>query len=237
MDSTLIERLRSELKASADEKTKQVFQRFFKETVTYYGVKTPTVGKIAKKYLHEIKRLSKPEIFGLCQELYASGYTEEAFVVAFWLPNFVEKLVPKDLAIFKCWIEKYIDNWAKCDGFCNHTIGDFIEKCPQVVGEVKSWAKSNCRWLKRAAAVSFIVPAKKGEFLKEAFEISDMLLEDGDDMVQKGYGWLLKEESRKHQKEVFDYVMRNRQAMPRTALRYAIELMPKELKTMAMQKT
>ena len=63
-----------------------------------------------------------------------------------------------------------------------------------------------------------------------------MLLTDEDDMVQKGYGWLLKEESRKHQKEVFNYVFKNRKVMPRTALRYAIELMPKELKTKAMQK-
>jgi 3-methyladenine DNA glycosylase AlkD len=62
------------------------------------------------------------------------------------------------------------------------------------------------------------------------------LLIDGDNMVQKGYGWLLKEESRKHQKAVFDYVVKNRSVMPRTALRYAIELMPKELKAEAMKK-
>ena len=84
--------------------------------------------------------------------------------------------------------------------------------------------------------MSLIVPAKKGCFLQEAFEISDMLLADMDDMVQKGYGWLLKEESRKHQKEVYDYVVKNRKVMPRTALRYAVELMPKELKAEAMKK-
>jgi 3-methyladenine DNA glycosylase AlkD len=55
-------------------------------------------------------------------------------------------------------------------------------------------------------------------------------------MVQKGYGWLLKEASRHHQAEVFEYVMRNRKIMPRTALRYAIELMPKELRAEAMKK-
>ena len=84
--------------------------------------------------------------------------------------------------------------------------------------------------------VSLIIPAKKGEFLQEVFEISDTLLSDEDDMVQKGYGWLLKEASRKHQKEVFAYVVKNRAKMPRTALRYAIELMPKELKAEAMKR-
>jgi len=62
------------------------------------------------------------------------------------------------------------------------------------------------------------------------------MLADGDDMVQKGYGWLLKEESRVHRKEVFEYVVGNRLIMPRTALRYAIELMPKELKVEAMKR-
>ena len=71
--------------------------------------------------------------------------------------------------------------------------------------------------------------------MQEAFELCDVLLTDEDDMVQKGYGWLLKEESLRHQKEVFDYVVKNREIMPRTALRYAIELMPKELKAQAMK--
>jgi len=54
--------------------------------------------------------------------------------------------------------------------------------------------------------------------------------------VQKGYGWLLKEASRKDTDEVFAYVMKNKRNMPRTALRYAIELMPPEKKKEAMKK-
>ena len=235
MNSPLAE-LREELKANVDAQTKKTFQRFFKEEIKYYGVKVPTVGKIAKKYWKQVKELSKPEIFCLCEELYKSGYTEEAFVVSSWLPNYVDNLEPADLVTFKVWIECYITNWATCDSFCNHTVGDLIQKYPQTIGEVKSWAKNKNRWLKRASAVSLIVPAKKGMFLEDAFEICSTLLLDGDDMVQKGYGWLLKEESRVHQKEVYDYVVKNRRVMPRTALRYAIELMPKALKTEAMKK-
>jgi 3-methyladenine DNA glycosylase AlkD len=232
----IIAKIREELEAGASEKTKKSFQGFFKEEVTCYGVKTGTVAKIAKKHWNQVKLFSKEKIFALCEELYRSDYTEEAFVASFWLPNLVEKLEPSDLAVFKAWIEKYINNWAKCDAFCNHTVGGLIEKHPESVSEVKSWAKSENRWLKRAAAVSLIIPAKKGEFLQEVFEISDTLLSDEDDMVQKGYGWLLKEASRKHQKEVFNYVLENRARMPRTALRYAIELMPKELKAEAMKR-
>ncbi|MGA2524361.1 MAG: DNA alkylation repair protein [Candidatus Bathyarchaeia archaeon] len=229
--------LRRDLAASADPQTQKTFQRFFKEQVKYYGVKTPNVGKIAKNYWKQVKTLDKKNIFALCEALFRSDYTEEAFVVSFWLPNYVANLEPEDLATFKVWIECYINNWAKCDGFCNHTIGDLIQKYPQLTREIKSWAESKNRWLRRASAVSLIVPAKKGDFLKDALEICDLLLLDGDEMVQKGYGWLLKEESRRHQREIFDYVVKNKAVMPRTALRYAIELMPKELKVLAMEKS
>jgi len=234
--TNVLTQIRADLKATTDPKTQKSFQRFFKENVKYYGVKTEIVGKIAKKYWPRVKTFDKQMIFALCEELYRSDYTEEAFIVSFWLPEYIDNLEPSDLATFKQWIEHYINNWAKCDGFCNHTIGDFIQKYPQTIGEVKSWAKSENRWLKRASAVSFIVPAKKGLFLQDAFEICDILLTDEDDMVQKGYGWLLKEESRKHQEKVFDYVVKNRKVMPRTALRYAIELMPRALKQEAMKK-
>ncbi|MGD0450057.1 MAG: DNA alkylation repair protein [Candidatus Bathyarchaeia archaeon] len=234
--NSILAQIRKELKVNTDTQTQKSFQRFFKEQVKYYGVKTETVGKIAKKYWKQVQTLDKQEIFGLCKELYRSDYTEEAFVVAFWLPNYIDHLEPSDLPFFKGWIERYINNWAKCDGFCNHTIGDLVQKYPETLNEIREWAKSGNRWLRRAAAVSLIVPAKKGCFLQDALEICDQLLNDGDDMVQKGYGWLLKEESRIHQKEVYDYIIKNRRVMPRTALRYAIELMPKELKIEAMKK-
>ncbi|KUK68978.1 MAG: hypothetical protein XD88_1629 [Methanocalculus sp. 52_23] len=104
------------------------------------------------------------------------------------------------------------------------------------VGVCQKWAESENRWLRRAAAVSLIVPAKKGEFLEEAFRIADILFEDTGDLVQKGYGWLLNEESRKQRDEVFAYVQTKKQSMPRAALRYAIELMPQEMRREAMRK-
>lgn len=234
--SLLIQQIRNDLAANVDEQIKKSAHRFFKEEIKNYGVKTSAVNKIAKKYWQQVKNKPKQEVFSLCEELYNSGYMEEGFIVSYWMPEYIGNLGASDIATFKRWIECYITNWAECDSFCNHTVGSLIEKYPEIVSEVKSWAKSQNRWMKRAAAVSFIIPAKQGKYLLDAFVICDILLLDGDDMVQKGYGWLLKEESRKHPKEVFDYVVKHRKVMPRTALRYAIELMPKELKVEAMKK-
>jgi 3-methyladenine DNA glycosylase AlkD len=236
MTRQILEQLRTELHANADEKTISNYQRFFKEAVKFYGVRFGTVGVIANKYWKEIKSLKKQEIFDLCEDLFRSDYSEEAAIVAYWVPKLTNQFVPDDLALFKRWIDAYINDWAKCDGFCNHTIGNFLAKYPESMGEIINWTTSPNRWLKRAAAVSLIIPAKNGQFLKEIFTISDRLLLDKDDMVQKGYGWMLKEASKPYQEEVYRYVLKHRIDMPRTALRYAIEKMPPEMKAEAMKR-
>lgn len=236
METHILFNLKKELEQNSDEKTKESGKRFFKEPVKLYGVKTSIVGKLAKDYFEQIKHKSKDGIFLLCEQLLKSDYSEEAFIAFDWSYNLHKQYKPEDFSVFETWVRIYVNNWAKCDTLCNHTIGTFIEMYPEFVEKLKEWAKSKNRWVKRAAAVSLILPARKGNFLKEVFEISNTLLKDEDDLVQKGYGWLLKEASRKHQKEVFDYVIKNKAVMPRTALRYAIEKMPKELKEKAMKK-
>ncbi|GAB6285527.1 MAG: DNA alkylation repair protein [Methanoregula sp.] len=232
----VIARLRKELQDHADPVTQKTAMRFFKEEIRCYGIKTATVVAIAKKYWKEVQSRDKTEILSLCEELYQSGMMEEAFVVSAWAHLLSDRFDREDLAVFRRWIDTYITNWAECDGFCNHAMGDFFDKYPELIAELKRWTESRNRWMRRAAAVSLIVPAKHGKFLDNAIAIADLLLVDSDDMVQKGYGWLLKEASRKHTDEVFSYVMKNKKRMPRTALRYAIELMPKELKAEAMKK-
>ncbi len=232
----VITAIRKELADHADPGIRESSRRFFKEEITCYGMKTAAVTAIARKYWKEIRCRYKEEIFSLCEELYRSGNLEESFIVSTWAHALSDRFEPGDLAVFEHWIDTWITNWASCDGFCNHTVGDFMVKYPDQIANLKRWATSSNRWMRRAACVSLIVPAKHGKFFTEALELADIVLTDPDDMVQKGYGWLLKEASRKHTPEVFEYVMRNKAVMPRTALRYAIELMPKEMKAEAMKK-
>jgi 3-methyladenine DNA glycosylase AlkD len=233
---SIVSAVRKSLKAAGDARAREVAQRFFKEPVKCYGMKSAVAAKIAKDVSRDVKGLPKGEVFAICQELMASGYIEEFGVAAEWAYGMRKDFQPADMKLFEKWVSKYVDNWAKCDTLCNHTIGDLVEQYPELVGRLKVWAKSENRWVRRAAAVTLIVPAKRGLFLSEVFEIADLLLMDGDDMVQKGYGWMLKEASRKHQKDVFQFVLDRRDRMPRTALRYAIEKMPPEMRREAMKK-
>lgn len=232
----IIEDLRSELIRNADEKTKQSGERFFKEGVTMYGIKSAIVIRIGKDHFKALTDKNKSHIFSLCEELWKSGIMEESFVACNWSHYVKKQYEPADFVIFERWVNQYINNWASCDTFCNHTVGTFVEMFPHYLSGLKKWAESKDRWVKRASAVSLIVPARNGKFLNDIFEIADILHNDKDDMVQKGYGWMLKAASQAHQNDVFNYVMNKKATMPRTSFRYAIEKMPAELKARAMAK-
>ena len=234
--SPVIEKIRKELIANSDEQLQKSNQHFFKEEIRCYGIKSATVVTIGKEYFKSIKEIPKSEIFNLCEELWQSGMIEESFVACNWSYYVSKKYTSDDLKVFEKWIGSYVNNWASCDTLCNHTVGKLVEMYPETITELKRWATSTNRWIKRAAAVSLIVPARHGKFLKDILEIADLLLLDRDDMVQKGYGWMLKAASQAHGKEIFEYVMSKKAVMPRTALRYAIEKMPLELKARAMAK-
>jgi 3-methyladenine DNA glycosylase AlkD len=234
--SKIVEDIREDLIKNSDEKTRISGERYFKEPVKLHGLKSAVTERIGKEYFNKLKGKEKSEIFDLCEELWQSGYLEESGIACNW-SYYIHKLYEAgDIKVFERWVTDYVSNWATCDTLCNHTVGTLIEMYPVKIADLKRWAKSSNRWMKRASAVTLIIPARKGLFLKDIFEIAGILLLDTDDMVQKGYGWMLKAASEAHQKEVFDYVFKNKAIMPRTSLRYAIEKMPKELKTKAMAK-
>jgi len=254
MKEKIIAEIRQTLNDCVDEKALKSSERYFKEgeRPLVYGVKFSEVNKIGKEFWKEIKDCSKKEIFAICEELWKSKYLEEAVIACTFSESLHKKYEPADFQIFERWIEKYVCNWADCDTFCNHTVGTFIMMYPEYIKELKRWTKSPNRWVKRASAVSLIIPARIGLFLDDILEIADILLLDEDDLVQKGYGWMLKAASltestakgkeinheikKKHLEAIFNFVIKNKSRMPRTALRYAIEKMPQELRAEAMKK-
>jgi 3-methyladenine DNA glycosylase AlkD len=234
--SDIIANIRKELISNSNEKVKLSAERYFVGGIKLYGVKTPDVSRIGKSYFKTLRDKSKSNIFSLCDELWQSGFIEESIVACHWSYNVHKQYLPADFKIFDKWVTNYITNWASCDTLCNHTVGTFIEMFPEYIAGLKKWAKSENRWVKRGSSVSLIVPAKKGKFLQDIFEIADILHSDQDDMVQKGYGWMLKAASHTHENEVFEYMMKRKSTMPRTSLRYAIEKMSPELKAQIMLK-
>jgi len=66
----IINDIRSQLIANSSEDIRLSGQRFFKEEIKSYGLKSADVIKIGKMYFKQIESLQKKDIFKLCEELW-----------------------------------------------------------------------------------------------------------------------------------------------------------------------
>ncbi len=229
-------RINVDLRLMGNEAKRISNQRFFKEEIKSHGINAAKIRTYAEGIKKEVSNKSKNDLFKTCELLWRNGFLEEVSVACSLIESRAEEFKKEDIRLFQRWIDSYVTNWASCDTFCNHSVGKLVEKFPCNVEVLKEWASSPNRWLRRGAAVTLIIPARRGKFLVDALDIAQRLLLDTDNMVQKGYGWLLKAASESHQLEVLGFMMSNKDIMPRTALRYGIEKMPEDLRKMVMFK-
>ncbi|MCL2673513.1 MAG: DNA alkylation repair protein [Alphaproteobacteria bacterium] len=230
----MLREIQDKLAKSGDPEIRESSERFFKEPVKFHGLKAADVRAIAKQHFPAIDRMDKAKVFETCEKLMQSDFHEDFMVACEFAHRVRKRFGKEDFKVFERWVAEYVNNWAKCDVFCAVALGEVLEKFPEVAGDVEKWTASENRWVRRAAAVAFIVPARRGKFLGNIFKVSDRLLEDRDDMVQKGYGWALKEASKTHPRQVYGFVVARRAKMPRTAYRYAIEKLPADMRKAAM---
>lgn len=235
-ENDVIQKIREELKQNADQDYKERVKKFSKGKITNYGVKTPVTRKLSSEHYKKVKKKSKKEIFELCELLLQPGYSEERTIAFDWAFRLKRQYVLSDFDRFDSWLKTYVKGWGSCDDFCTHAFGEFLYQFPEVIPKVKVWTASENCWLRRASAVVFIYAIRRDTYIDDGFEVAGLLLQDTDDMVQKGYGWMLKEISNLYPQKVFEYVMVHKDKMPRTSLRYAIEKLSPDLRKKAMAK-
>lgn len=213
------------LKENADSNQAIMSQRFFKEPVKTYGLRANTIRSLAKELYERIKPQWKAEdVIILGDILLPNPYVEAKAVVALLLQRFKRDL-PKSL-FFKIenWLSSdYLDNWAAVDNLCPDVVGSLLLKFPELRDRILEWPCSSNKWLRRAAAVSFILIARKGMMLDTVYKIPPLLFEDDEDLVQKANGWLLKEAGKTDSCRLEDFLLEHGPNIPRTTLRYAIE--------------
>ena len=198
-----------------------------------------TLRKISASLWKEIRSQDVPDfdsLLKICDDL-LERWTSEYRVIAFdWCFRMKRYYEPRHYPAFEGWVGTYLTTWGSVDDFCTHAMGYFLYTYAEFAGEVKKWVESENPWVRRAAAVTFIYGVRRGVFLEHVFDVADALLTDEHKYVEWGYGWMLKEATKHFLDDVFAYVMRNKAVMPRPALRYAIEKMPKDFKIKAMGK-
>lgn len=200
----------------------------------YYGVRTAVNRDISGKYYAAAENLNKDEILRLCEELLKSGIHEKKTVAFDWAFRLRENYTEEDFSLFESWLFRYVNNYGLCDDLCTHALGETLCRFPDKTGRLFEWIKSGNLWVRRAAPVTLIRVCHHRDIAGTAFDISKMLFNDSEPLVHKGFGWLLKELSENHFNEVRSFLTENRAAIPRTALRYAIEKMPGNIRAEIM---
>jgi 3-methyladenine DNA glycosylase AlkD len=221
----LVDEIRAELAKRVDLHYREGCRNFFKEDVDPWGVRSPDLKVVEAMAYRRIKALPRQERYQLFEAMWRSGKLEEGAMVCHIGRKFKREFGKAEFAIFERWIDKHVHNWAHCDGVSSWLLAGCIENDPSLRSKLISWTRSKNRWKRRASAVSFLQEGKRGRSFEYICDVCARLEKDPDLMVQKGFGWLLKETYPRRPEEVLEFV--RLRSFPRLVVRYAAEKMSK----------
>ena len=205
-------------------------QWFFKDEIKSHGWYTAALRRAARAFRRD---LSKDHGLGflvdVANQLFCGSVLEEKVAAVFLLEKLDPELGESEFRLFESWLDR-IGSWADHDALVHSLIAPMVVAKPARARTVLLWAKSPDRWHRRAACVALIRGARVKMFFPEISKLSDSLLADEDDMVQKGLGWLLRETAKFDAKRTVPYLMTIRERAPRLVLRTACETLPAQKK-------
>jgi len=139
---------------------------------------------------------------------------------------------PSLLATCKRWLASgYSANWATTDAMCGMVIGPLLVSHPELIPQLRSWARHKNMWVRRASIVGLLKPmrpaARSGHgvsrTIDQVYETAKRLHPDPNDLIHKAVGWALREAGKIDPARLERYLRVNVRVIPRTTFRYAIE--------------
>ena len=198
-------------------------QHFFKEEIKSRGWYTAELRKVAARFRRAIRKERGLDfLVQVADNLFTGRILEEKALAVYLLETLTDEFGDQEFRLFGSWLDR-ISNWADHDALVHYLIAPMIAAHPARISYVYRWAKSRDRWHRRAACVGLIQGTRQRMFLPAITRLSHQLLDDDDDMVQKGLGWLLRETAKADPKKTIPYLMRIRHRAPRLLLRTACE--------------
>jgi 3-methyladenine DNA glycosylase AlkD len=164
-------------------------------------------------------------VVDVADKLFCGRILEEKAFAVFLLEKQTKNFGAKELQLFASWLDR-VSSWADHDALAHDLLGPMVAADPARCREIFLWAKSPNRWRRRAACVALIRAARERQFFPQIVRLSNQLLADEDDMVQKGLGWLLRETAKADSKRTVLYLIKIRKNAPRLVLRTACETLP-----------
>jgi len=212
----------AELSAAADPKRAESSAWFFKtgkgqygEGDQFLGINVPTQRKIALRH----RDLAHAAV----QKLLASKVHEHRFVaLEILVVQFESASGAEQTAIYKFYLANTarVNNWDLVDTSAPYIVGQYLLTRPRAI--LRKLAKSPLIWERRIAIVATFALIRAGE-TADTFEIARLLLGDSHDLIHKAVGWALREAGKQAPDQLVAFLQTNYDALPRTALRYAIE--------------
>jgi len=201
-------------------------QWFFKEKIKSHGWYTADLRRAVRRCRRDILQEHDFDfLVRVADKLFSGAVLEEKVAAVFLLEKLDCQCWDREFQLFEAWLDR-ISSWADHDGLVHYLIAPMVAAKPPRVQSVFRWAKSKDRWHRRAACVALIQGTRQKKFLPQVKKLSDSLLADEDDMVQKGLGWLLRETAKYDAKRTVPYLMKIRARAPRLVLRTACETLP-----------
>lgn len=198
-------------------------QWFFKEEIQSHGWYTAALRKAAVQCRRNIARERGMEfVLQVADKLFSGRNLEEKVFAVFLLEKQTKNFGNNEFKLFAAWLDR-VSSWADHDALVHDLLAPMLAAKPARSRNVFLWAKSKNRWRRRAACVALIRGTRERQFFREIVLLSNELLQDDDDMVQKGLGWLLRETAKADPKRTVPYLMKIRKKASRLVLRTACE--------------
>jgi 3-methyladenine DNA glycosylase AlkD len=211
-------------------------QWFFKDEIKSDGWYTAELRSTAIRSRRRIREeLGLDFLVQIADKLFSGRVLEEKIFAIFLLEKQTEEFGDAEFRLFESWLPR-ISSWADHDGLVHYLIAPMVAAKASRSRRVFLWAKSPDRWHRRAACVALIQGTRRKMFFPEIMRLSDLLLSDEDDMVQKGLGWLLRETAKADAKRTVPYLMSIRERAPRLVLRTACETLPARVRKRILTK-
>lgn len=224
--SYIANHLRTVLKNGASAPHTAEVEWFFKNEIKSRGWYTNELRKVARRFSRTILNDAGVDyLFNVCDDLFRGKVLEEKLLAVLMLEDRVTELSEAHFKRLVGWLDR-VSTWADHDGLVSYLIGPLMIAKPKRTSHALRWTKSKGKWRRRAAAVSLIRGVRKQMFAKETKAVTVALLGDDDLMVQKGLGWLLREQAKYDRQRALPVLRSIRVKAPRLVLRTACETLP-----------
>lgn len=220
--------IRARLRALANPRIAEHSQRFFKTGAGEYGhgdrflgIRVPVLRKVAREF--------RGVPLAAALALLRSPLHEERLVALFLLVDrYARGTDVERERIYREYLEhvpKYVNNWDLVDSSAHLIVGAHLETRDR--GALYELARSQHRWCRRVAIIATFWFIRRGSF-DDTLAIAELLIDDGEDLIHKAVGWMLREVGKRDRAAADRFLDRHCRSMPRTMLRYAIEKLPPE---------